>query len=584
VTAPAAGIPLDDPAEFAASARRAREAIGAATIDEAVADRGRGSAGTPPLGTFDVVQAFGRVDVWTLALERRVPPDDPIGMLRFAMICRIINRCASLQNAEHILLRMRDSLRGGDLDAFEAAFFEMETASYWLDQMGAVEVGFGPPSGHPDVWAAIMVGGGRLRLAIECKRVQPISSYLREFNTEAHTVEVAFDATVATHGPLKCIVWLHCPLEPPNSEHIAACVNGLASQLPADRPADEWITAGDHDGSYQVSVARLGAAAVFSSAGHSISDVPAEPTLFSRAESRRVSSTVVESRVKSLLGLRSDELPDRVGSLRANVSKAINQLSAHSPAEIGIVSVRIRRPSALGDLWEAERAVRGKLASQETDHVGLVVLFWDESETSLSPETAVDNAGGGVERRVAYSLRPYFVSNPACRLRFGHIDSRSTVFLDPPSAFVRDPVGGDLRPISPQDFDAVETGGDLPSDLAEAAARVGELPQEAGDATIYWRLAGPLGSHLDDVVMGVIRAGARQFRVFLDRTAHVRVIEITARAVRAVATIDVRAWLTQEELGLVLTWHPNGFVASLWFPDEQTRLKARSSEVRPVPP
>lgn len=576
------GTPICSAEDFAASAERALDLLGRDLVARLISSPSPNSGDSAPLGVFDVVRAFTRVEAWTQALREQQSSEDFTALVRFAMMCQVISRSASFAGAEDFLKRLRDALGARVMDQFEEVLFEGEVAIYWLDQMRAVSVEFGPPSGHPDLWVVLAIGTATIRVAIECKRIQPVGTDERQLGVAANDIDKGFQAITASRGAVKCILWLHRPLRSTETAALLADIDKLAAILPTHAPSDSWLTFGERNGTYQVSLARLGHASEFQTPGPQVEDVPAEPIIISRTQARRTEEGSVESRVTSLLSVRSDQLASRTGNLRDNVNRAFDQLASYSPGEIGVVAVRIRRPRALGDLWEADRALRASLIRKAADHVALAVLFWDETGSDREPIDASDPANQGSVVYVSYSLKPYFVANPAAGLRFDQIDSLRSVFPDPPSAFVRDPTSGDIRPIDPVQLAEIEAGADLPPIIAEALLQAGDMPEQEGDGTLYWKLGGPLRTQLRDGLIGAIKAGGRQFRAFLESSAHLRVVEIEKGTVKAVATIDVRAWLAQDELGLVLSWTSDGFRAALWCPDEVSSVKAESYRVRPV--
>jgi len=575
------GTLIDDPDAFEVASRTARELIGLDLIATIASARDSHTSSSVPLGVFDLVRAFGRVEAWIAALRAGQQPSDPADLVRFGMVCHILNTAAAFGNSDHFYGRLRDTLKGDQLDQFEDVLFEGEVAVYWSEQMEATDIAFGPPSGHPDLWVTLLRNGAHLRLALECKRIQTVATEMRRLNEVAVTLEVGYQQILEKPSPLKCIIWLHQPVENSDVPVMLESIRALASALPADSTEDQWITCGSLDGAFQISLAQLGRAAKFQTPGPIISDVPAEPIFLPRVEVQRRNGDNFVSRVKSLLSVRSDQHPNRIRSVRDNVSEAIDQLADYLPGQLGVVAIRIPPPRALGDLWEAERAVRGSLVRKAADHVALVVFFWAEGKTD---SVAVGDPSADTHNTtvVSHSFRRYFISNSACRLRCDQIDSQESVFAQPPTAFVRDFPSGDIRPIDPAQLAAMEEGGDLPPMIAEALDKVGGLPEDSGEACAYMKFKRSLRTELGDGLLGVIKAGKRQFRIFMQADAHLRVVEITGGMVRAGATIDLRAWLSQDELGLVLSWHLKGFSVSLWCADEVSRVSAMSSRVAPV--
>lgn len=565
------GTPVDDPADFEALARRVRAHISEDVLLRSREFRRAAESQGPALGTFDLASAFERVSVWVDSLRRREVPDDAADFLRFAHLCRTVDLCAGLRGGDEFLQRLRAALRSGQFGQFEDALFEGEVATYWLSQMRAASVEFGDPSGHPDLRARMVSPNIAVTVALECKRVQPVSTATRRLSVKVDALEKQFARISDAHGGLKCIVWLHTDPSEQLVNRLVAAVEQLASSL---QPSSSgWLTGGDMNGAFQVSLARLGAAAVRQDSEHVISDVPSHPVLVVRSEE------VVGSghRVKSLLSVRSDKLPHRTGNLRENVLKAIDQLAHFSPGEIGMIAIRLRPPQAMGDLWETDRTVRGALAQRSAQHVALVAVFWDEQTTQ------VEELENGTERIAARSLRPYFIANSECRLRFDSIDSFASTFVTPPESFIRDPVTGDIRPISATELEVLEQGGDHSAEFEKALAGVGGLPEEAGATTLYFRLLDRLALQLKSGLIGSIRAGARQFRIMLEADGHLRAVEVRLRQLASVATLDLRAWYDANELCIVLNWDKEGFSLSLWHPDESIRVIARSSRLRAVP-
>lgn len=174
------GDTVDDPEQFRDMSKQLLELLGADAMSRAREQRRAVTKAALLLGTFDLTRALDRVEAWIESLLHRELVDDAADMLRFAFICRTVHRCATLPGGDTILSRLRASLRSGQFDQFEDVLFEGEVAVYWLEQMRAVSVHFGDPAGHPDLWTHMRGGNISVRIALECKRIQPISSAARQ--------------------------------------------------------------------------------------------------------------------------------------------------------------------------------------------------------------------------------------------------------------------------------------------------------------------------------------------------------------------------------------------------------------------
>lgn len=320
------GTPVENPEQFAALARRVRELLGEDAISRARDLRRAAESEGLLLGMFDVPQAFERVSAWAQSLSRREAPDDSSEFLRFALLCMTVDTCAGLQGGNTFLERLRAALRSGQFDQFEDALFEGEVAAYWLNQMQAVSVQLGDPAGHPDLWAHMVGGDISLRVALECKRIQPTSTAARLLSLKVEEIEKRFAAFSEAQGGLKCIVWLHAEPSEAIGTRLLAAIERVSTMLPSSAAGSVWHTLGDEPGAFQVSVARLGVAAVHQKTEHRITDVPAEPVLVVRSEE----IVGVGHRVKSVLSVRTDRVPHRTGNLSENVLKAIDQLAPQS--------------------------------------------------------------------------------------------------------------------------------------------------------------------------------------------------------------------------------------------------------------
>lgn len=444
--------------------------------------------------------------------------------------------------------------------------------------MKAVDVGFGPPSGHPDVLATLQVDSICVQIGIECKRVQPTSEEERLLAKLGTDLDSFLQTIVADHGSIKVIVWLHQP-----AVHAFASMEALVRSLklalktlPLEASSDHWSTTGDSDGLYQVSVARLGPAAEFQSTTINLPDIPAYPPLFCRFESTEIDGNQA-TRVKSVLSLRSDRLPDRIGNLRANVNGAVDQLRNNASQNVGAIAVRIRPPSAHGDLWEADRAVRNSLIQKSAGHVTLVSLFWDEKARQVENGVHHENS-----HRALMTLATYTIENPSSYIRLSGIDSQHTYFPSPPLAFARDPISGVINSIDPDELAEIEAGGDLPTIISEALADLEDVSEAEDEVTFYVELSSPIESIPPNTLMGVVRAGQRQFRAFIDDSTNLRVFEISKAQIKAVATIDLRAWLAEDNITLIFSWSTGNFCVSIWYPDGLSCLKVTASKVRPL--
>ena len=546
-----------------------RAAFGSTRVEDAVAKLRAGNSAAP---TLDILRGFLLAPQWAAALAQSSSPPEFNLMMKFWVVASVVSAGRTFPGGSAWLASLADKAFLPDTEAFYEALFEGEAAWFWVNQIGrqANSIEFGPPSGHPDL-VGLMAG---LRLPVECKRVRALGEKELELQRLADSLDRRLQELIAAHFPMKVIVWLHRAAQPTDYTTVDDLIASMLAQ-----GSDEWRTAFAPDGSVQVSMAPLGVDGIFRSPPVNVTDVEASPILVPRIEIKRTADGELV-RTKSILSVRSDLARDRVGNFRANLGAAMKQLLRSAHLGPGVVAIRIRPPQDHGDLFQADRVIRATLSKPGSDHVALVVLFWNDGERMEKPIELDGEAAREVT--VGYSLRPYMVSNPRSPLNL-EWDSFKEVFGAEKRFIVRDPIDGALKPVPPETMAVLLDGGELPPMLKDALKSVKDLREEADTATMYHAFNKSVRELTDEMLFCVLKAGARQFRVFVDFGGNLRAIEIVgARPVR-VATIDLRAWRKARELCTYIDWNPSGFRFGIRTPDDTTTHWVPASPVQQFP-
>jgi len=564
-------INLGSPEFLEFHAERLRDVLGRAWLETQLATIQKGAPDHP----LFVVNGFRDLPDWLRSVREGTSPKDAARLIEFSWAAYVVSTASGYPGADRFIKALRVSAHAGCPEQFKDTLFEGETAVFWAQSMGATSVAFGPPAGNPDISVEVRIGGYNITIPVECKRIRSSSPEQDELDAFLPTMEEALRPIIDA-CPLKVIVWFHRQVQSNDARDIADHVRRLAAAVKEGR----WVTTADPDGGFQVSIAPLGPAADWQWPGPHITDVPVEGRMMARLE---IIHGKEKARVKSVISVRSDRVPCRVGNLRRRVESAIDQLRRSvDPTSCGAISIRIRPPRGLGDLFESDLIVRQVLREKGADHVGVVFLHWSEAERVTEWERTFDD--GSYEREVKQGLtfQYHAIAGRQSRIDFRTIDSWSERFKHLPDALIRDPVSGELVPIAREEFHRILFGGDLNErQILEVAD--GRNEEEQGGATIYLRLIPEFWEKPRGLVCSLIRAGSRQFRTVIESDLHLRTIEIVNGEISSVATVDLRAWAGSEELLYYVVWKPRGFYVEIVTHDGQTRLRAASARVIEIP-
>lgn len=479
---------------------------------------------------------------------------DVHSQLFLAMIGYVIAQCEEAEGCSRLFKRLRDLARAGDYGQFFNVVFEGEAAVYWKEQMQAAAISF-PASHHPDFWADCHVTGALLRLANECKRIAPADVRDHEGERLLADLDVEVGQIYQECGALNVIIWLHARVSNLNTAELASLLKKVAQDAAAHSPNGSWHTASDAQGLYQVSVAAVPALGEWAERTIQIEDAPAVGPLLCRVETRYLGKLQDPARLKYVVSVRSDVLPDRIRRFESNLGDAMNQVLKSAYTAPGVANIRLRPPRDLGDLYEADAIVRRALSDQRAAHVALVVLYWSEAEVN-------QEEGAGIAR---HSLTTHFIANPSSPVRFDRIDSWNSRFAGRPEILIRDPETGSLTSLDPE------------------LLRLMEHQPTANDeraATIYLKLKEPFPRVIQRFVIEPIVADGCAFVATFDDQQHFRVIQFRGRDPVRVATLDLRAWGGEEELLFHLLWKDEAWTLSSECPASRAKVVARSVPVR----
>lgn len=447
----------------------------------------------------------------------------------------------------------------GQFQRFMDTLFEVESAVHIRDNFPGAFVEFGTEA-HPDLWVNIDHGSRVIRHPCECKRIEPIDQVQQQQDQLLADLETGLGA--ATSDPLKVLVDLHCPAEEVEARDLVQHVVQLLTTV--EHTDTAWVTASDDDGRYQITLQPLGNLAMLKRRPVKVPDIEPCGSMIVRAKTVYEGSAQDPTALTMLLRVRNDRLPDRVGAFERNLFKAISQLDKTADQGApGLATVRLRPPRGLGDLYEADRIVRRVLRDQEAFHVALVMLVWNEGEDDQSLGPANER-----HRTVAYHLQPHFVTNPRSRVRFDLIDSGRGRFPATPHPMLRDPGSGELTPIDV---------GFLESPENRFEVREGEPA-----ATLYVQLQEPFDGRPRGPFPRYVSYDDRKIAVTFVDDFSLKCFEMLDGHFSHVATVDLRGWIGEDDLAVVVGWQKVGFEIRVPKPGGKGEVLVRSTPVRGV--
>lgn len=550
-----------DPEQFGRVVDALIEIIGPDWLEPRIAALPPLSTGLPQTDGERLLRALSTYPAMVAALKSGQSPADPFAHLFLAMVGLVASQCARAPGGEQFARKLRDLARANQFSGFFDTLFEGEAALYWRDQMRAESIEF-PDTSHPDFWATLRFEQVDPRIANECKRISPGDP--KELAREALSarLEKELREVWSTDGALKVVVWLHVPTEEIDENELL----GELRRVVADSHGvpGAWFTGGEPKGSFQISVALAPKEGEWAEREIRIDDVPAVGPLRMCVETRYLGKAQDPTRLKYVLSVRSDVLPNRIGAFEKNLVKAVGQLTQTTVAATGAINIRIRPPRALGDLFEADAIVRRVLRDMEADHVALTVLYWNEAERQEEPWQTVDDH---TQREVLarYSLKTHFIAGSARHVDFRAIDSAEGRFPSHDGILMRDPETGSLAPVDKEILTFVEQQREEIDDNA---------------ATIYIALNEPFRQGLGRQVVRAVKAGTRVFLPMFDDALHFRVIEFEGWRPVRVATLDMRAWEGECELLFHLRWTTDHWTVAVSGPRARGEILATAVPLR----
>ena len=558
----ATGIDFGDAERFGRAVEALVQILGEDWLDQRIAALRPLSSGVRPDDGDRLLRALSEYPAMLEAIRLRQRPPDSDAHLFLAMAAMVAAQCARSPGGERFAKKLRDLARADQFSKFFDTLFEGEAALYWREEMRAESIEF-PQANHPDFWATVRLQETPVQIANECKRVSP--SDLQELAREA--LAVRLDEEVrrlwATHGALKVIVWLHAPttgIDEAGLLDVLRCTAADARKIPS-----AWCTAGAPTGEFQVSVALAPEQGEWAEREIKVEDVPAVGPLRICIETRYLGKPQDPARLKYVLSIRSDILPNNIRAFERNLVDAVRQLTGSNSAGVtGAANIRIRPPRALGDLFEADAIVRRILRESSAAHVGLVILYWNETKRQEGEWRAVEDH---TERDVqaSYTLQTHVIAGTPRPIDFRSIDSATQRFPPHDGVVMRDAETGSLAPIS-----------------KEVLAFLDDNSQEINDdaATIYLSLKEPFPQNVSREVTGAIKAGSRVLVPVFDDTRHMRVIEFEDWEPVRVATLDLRAWEGERELLFHVRWTVNGWTVGSSSPTSRGEVIANAVPLR----
>ena len=502
-------------------------------------------------------------------LEAGRTPTDPNVLLKLGFLAYIVSRCAAFPGGDRFVDKLRTQAHAETFKQFFDTLFEGEAAVYWSDQMGSTSVEF-PDAHNPDFLATITIAGHQFQFANECKRIAPQDQREVDQDGLGARLEQAVRDLHSIVGGMKVIVWTHVTTDQLDESALLEVLERLM-HLAATSPSDpRWIAESAGDGTFQVSVSAAGEAGEFHARSIQVTDVPDVGPLRVSMETVHVANPPGPTRLKYIVSLRSDAVPNRVGNLEQRVGKAIEQLLGSGNGASGAINIRIRPPRGIGDLLEADQLVRKKLRSPAAARIGLVTLFWNEGERD---ESDLSKELGEPARQVTSKshLRAHFISNVPNPIDFSTIDSYAARFAGAQPPFIRDPETGSLMPVDPALFELIENASPVPNGAAESSV---------AQATVYIALTIPFPENVTRTIVQPVKTAHRTFVPWFDDQQHIRFIEFVDRKPIRVATIDLRAWSGATELLFWLDWSNEAWTVRIPSRDETSVVTVRSSAVR----
>ncbi len=502
------------------------------------------------------------------ALEAGQTPRDPHLQLFLATVAWVVSECSAFPGGDRFTRKLRQLAQAGAWDQFFDTLFEGEAALYWRNEMHATRVEC-PIESHPDFLATVNLAGRDFSIPNECKRIAPVEKRESELEGWAARLDPDLRACVADHGPIKIVVWLHEETAHISRDEVFGLITDLAVKALEPAAGVRWLTASHPKGLFQVSVANAGDDGELKERPIEIRDIPAVGPLLVRT--KRVDRAQPTNPVALIyaLSVRSDVVPNRIGALERNLNKAVEQVAVSTTKAPGSISVRIRPPRALGDLYEADVIVRRVLSSLNATQISLAVLFWNEGERE---EEEWQEVAGQLQRvvTVGYGLIPYFIAHERTPIDFSTIDSKAGRFGS--AAAIRDPETGSMIPVEAQFFEVLE----------RTPIVAGDPTRKEPGAWMYLELAKPFPEGITRQAIQPIKTEERVFLPIFDDQQHVRFVEFERREPIRVATLDLRAWMGHKEFLFKVRWDDVPWSVSVRTPDDTGDVVALSSALRPV--
>lgn len=564
---------VDNPEFLHFHSERLREVLGRDWIEEQLSLLNQTAHKHPMF----VINGFRNLPEWVdNARKGRLRVDE--SKLTFAWTAYIISMSIRYSGGDRFAKELREYAQAGRHEQFLDVLFEGETAQFWINSMRAKSVSFGPPSGNPDILVEAAIDGKTFTIPIECKRVSTDSPESTRLDELILDVENELRPTL-DKIPLKIIVWFHRPVQPNDAEALAISVRQLIRAHNLTGQENTWVTTADPNGQFQVSISPLGLAASWQWPGPHIADVPAEGRILVHDEG--IAGQKV--RIRSVIALRSDRVLSRVGNLKRQVSKAITQLRRSvNDSMCGVISIGIRPPRNIADLFESDAIVRKALRDYNADHVAAVFLHWMGSDRNTASERTFDD--GTFERTVVHkqTFQHYVIDGPNRQISFAGLDSKPKLFPDIPPAFIRNPQSGMLNPITLDKLNLILDGADV-EDRFILDITNGDPANEDISAAVYLGFLPDFWKHQQPFISSIIKVDNRQFRTAFEAEHHLKTLEFVEGKLVSIATTDLRAWIGTKRLLYFIICQPQGFYQELIMPDEMTRLRVQSSRVLDIP-
>lgn len=555
------GVDFGDLERFSRAVDALIEILGRDWLDLRLAALRPSSKGVRQHDGDRLLRALSEYPAMLEAMRHLQKPPDLDVYLFLGAVAQVASECGRSPGGEHFAKKLGELARSDQFSGFFDTLFEGEAALYWREQMHAESIEF-PNASHPDFWATVRLREAPLMIANECKRISPSDPKELARETLSARVDEEVGRLWSTNGALKVIVWLHGPTTEIDEAGILDLLR--CAVVDARKDPGAWFTVGAPTGAFQVSAALAPEQGQWAEREIRIEDVPAVGPLRVCIETHYLGKTQDPTRLKYVLSIRSDVLPNSIGAFERNLVDAVRQLSKSDVGVTGAVNVRIRPPRALGDLFEADAIVRRVLRESAADHVGLVILYWNETERQEGAWRAIDDH---TERDVqaSYSLQTHFIAGTHRPIDFRPIDSAKRRFPAHDGVVMRDPETGSLAPV----------GKDL---LAFVEGQREEINDNA--ATIYVALKEPFPRNVRRQVLRAIKAGSRVFVPMFDDTRHMRVVEFEGWEPVRVATLDMRAWEGERELLFHVLWTVNGWTVGASCPRARGEVLAAAVPLR----